>query len=286
MVSDPIDAEGTTFDERFVEVDDGVSLRVLRWRPREETDLDPLVFVPGWVSVIDGWRDLLRAIAGSREVVYVETREKRSARIARRFLRPDDFSIARIAADLITATDALGLADGRATFMGSSLGSTAVLEALKAGQLRARAAFLIGPNAEFRFPTWGVPVLYSPAAAYHGLKYVVLWYLRTFRVDVEKEPEQMARYERTVRAAHPQRIKLSARSVRGYKVWPGLESVEVPVGVAYAPSDSLHDAGEIRRLVRVLPGGQAVECPTNLYMHSAAVVEDLLGFEQGAGASS
>jgi pimeloyl-ACP methyl ester carboxylesterase len=276
---DPIAAHGARFRERFVEVDRGVELRVLCWSPESPARRPPLVFVPGWVSVVEGWADLLCGVVGEREVRYIETREKGSARIARRALTPDDFSIERMAADLVAATAALDVVDDRTTIMASSLGATAVLEAAKDGGVPAARAFLIGPSASFRFPAWGHPFLYFPAPAYWGLKYIVLWYLRTFRVDVEREPEQMQRYERTVRAAHAQRIKLSSRSVRGYSVWPRLRRVGLPVAVAYARSDSLHDESEIERLVQVLPQGRAVLCPSNLYMHSAQVIADLHAFE-------
>ena len=88
----------------------------------------------------------------------------------------------------------------------------------------------------------------------------------------------MARYRRTLRAAHPLRLKLSARAVLGYSALPGLATVSAPVAIAYAVSDTLHGAAEVRRMVSVLPRGEAVECPTNTYMHTAAVAADLERF--------
>ena len=56
----------------------------------------------------------------------------------------------------------------------------------------------------------------------------------------------MARYRRTLRAAHPLRLKLSARAVLGYSLFPGLETVKAPVAIAYAESDTLHGGAEVR----------------------------------------
>ena len=114
-----------------------------------------------------------------------------------------------------------------------------------------------------------------PAAIYHLARPFMVAYLRRFRVNVNEDPEQMARYERTLKAAHPVRLKLSARAVLGYSLFPDLESVHVPVAIAHAPSDTLHDGHEVQRIVDVLPRGEAVECPSNTYMHTAAVAEDL-----------
>jgi hypothetical protein len=91
----------------------------------------------------------------------------------------------------------------------------------------------------------------------------------------------MARYRRTLRAAHPLRLKLSARAVLGYSALPGLGTVRVPVAIAYAASDTLHEPDEVRRMVAALPRGEVVECPSNTYMHTAAVAADLDRFISG-----
>ena len=113
------------------------------------------------------------------------------------------------------------------------MGSNAILEALKGGRLPAKAAFLVGPNAEFVFPWWGpTAVRILPPAVIQGLKRFVIWYMRRFRVNARDDPEQMARYVRTIREADPERLKLSALAVVGYSVMPGLETISTPVAVA------------------------------------------------------
>jgi pimeloyl-ACP methyl ester carboxylesterase len=261
-------------------VQDGVELRVLRWSPLADSALDPLVFVPGWVSVVEGWRPLLEELIPRRPVVYIETREKRSARIDSRKMRPSEFAIPRLARDLIEIAATLDFNVDQALWFGSSMGSNAIIEALKHDRLPARAAFLVGPNAEFAIPWWGKPLLYSPSALYHVIRPFLLWYIRRFRVDSEAEPEQMARYVRTLNAADPLRLKLSARGVVGYTVWGDLETIGAPVAIAYAPTDTLHSEGEVKAILERMPGGVGVECPTNTYMHEAAVAEDIERFER------
>jgi pimeloyl-ACP methyl ester carboxylesterase len=279
---DPVAAPGVSYQERMVAVADGVRLKVREWRPPAPTAREPLFFVAGWISLVSGWRPLLEVLVPTRRVVYLETREKTSAEIDRRLLRPEHFGIPRLAEDLILAAEALELDDGATVLFGSSMGSNAILEALKGGRLRVRAAFLIGPNAEFRFPPWGkVAVAVLPARLIERLKGFVIWYLRRFRVNARSDPEQMARYVRTVRAADALRLKLSARAVLDYSAMPGLETVRAPVAVAYAGCDHLHGEDEVRRIVAAMPHGTAVSCPSNTYMHTAAVAADLDGFLSG-----
>jgi pimeloyl-ACP methyl ester carboxylesterase len=272
---DPI-ASGVEFRHHQVEVEEGVSLTVYEWQPG--TDAAPLVFVAGWVSVIEGWRPLLEVLVRERPVYYMETREKRSAVIDRRRLNPEGFAIPRLGEDVIEVCDQLEVDPDRRVFFASSMGSNAVLEGLKYGQLDGRGAFLIGPNAEFHFPGWGKALTYMPASIYHLARPVMVWYLRRYRVNVQEDPEQMARYQRTLRAAHPKRLKLSARAVLGYSLFPGLETVEAPVAIAYAASDTLHEGDDVHRIVDALPRGRAVECPSNTYMHTASVAADLNRF--------
>jgi pimeloyl-ACP methyl ester carboxylesterase len=282
----PIPVPGVSFAEHRVPVEDGVVLRVLEWIPEQPNETEPLFFVAGWISLVRGWRPLLEALVATRRVVYVETREKSSAMIDPDLLRVESFNIPRLAEDLVAVAKQFDLADGSAVLFGSSMGSNAILEALKEERLPARAAFLIGPNAEFRFPGWGrVAVRIIPPAVIERLKGFVIWYLRRFRVNEREDPEQMARYRRTVRSADPLRLKLAALAVLDYSALPGLETVSTPVAVAYAASDTLHGEDEVRRIVDAMPRGSAVVCPSNTYMHTADVLEDLEGFVGGLGES-
>lgn len=273
---DPIAADGAGFSEDRVEVEEGVRLRCYRWTPLSENGASPVFFIAGWISLVTGWKALLQELVRNRPVVYLETREKRSAEIPPRLMKPSSFTIPRLADDVVSAAGTLGLDNDRTVLFGSSMGSNAILEALKGSRLQAKAAFLVGPNAEFYFPAWGkVAVRVVPAWLIERLKGFVIWYLRKFRVDSNSDPEQMARYVRTVRAADALRLKLSARAVQGYSAMPGLESITTPVAVAYANSDTLHDEREVRRMVDAMPRGTAVSCPSNTYMHDADVARDL-----------
>ena len=271
MTVDPIKAEGARFEQRRVVVDDGVALNTMIWTPDRPLTDAPLVFVAGWVSVVQGWAHLLRGLAATRPVYYIESREKASADIDRPSLHVEDFSIERSAEDLINACGELDLDMTTAMLVASSLGATIVMEALKHGRLKARKVFLIAPASQFKLPGWGRPFLRLPDATYPVIQHVVLSYLRYVKVDVKNEPEQMERYERTVRSAHPGRLKRSARAVIDYTVWPDLGTVLSDVAVTYAPTDTLHSSGDIHAI--------EVQCPSNLYMHRADLIADLDRFE-------
>ncbi|NPU83662.1 MAG: alpha/beta hydrolase [Syntrophaceae bacterium] len=277
-MTDPIRHPEVEFSVRMVPVEGDVSLRVLQFRPRRDTPLDPLVFVPGFASAIYGWIDFLREIVPLRPVYYIESREKTSARIGRKRLLPADFSIARMAQDLVEACRSLGLDDCPTIVAGSSLGATALIEALKHGRLRAKAGFMIGPNTDFKAPIFIKGLLLLPAGTYHLVKHLVLWYLKNFRIDAAREPEQLQRYRDTLLTADPRRLKRTAQSAIGYTIWQDLQTVTIPIAVTLASTDKLHAEENIRRLTAELPGSKIIPCESNLYMHSAALAGDFERF--------
>ena len=280
--SSPVSAPGVQFKERRLTVEEGVSLRLFEWQPENEDGADPILFVAGWISLVTGWVPLLEKLVRNRPVYYLETREKSSAEITQDLMRPSSFSVPRLAEDLVEVSNQLELDGDRTILFGSSMGSNAILEALKGDRMKTKGAFVVGPNAEFHFPWWGRPLVHLPSWVYSAAKPFVLWYLRTFRVNIREDPEQMARYVRTVRAADPKRIMLSARAVIDYDAMPGLDTISSPVAVAYAANDTLHGAEEVERIVDAMPQGVAVKCPSNTYMHTADVVTDLDRFLAGS----
>ena len=51
---------GFESESRMIEMDDGWQLRVVICSPQSEADAPPLVMVPGWNSVLEGWRGIVR----------------------------------------------------------------------------------------------------------------------------------------------------------------------------------------------------------------------------------
>jgi pimeloyl-ACP methyl ester carboxylesterase len=274
---DPAAADAD-FDCTRVGTSDGFRLQVLRWRPHRPTGLPRIVFVAGWVSIVEGWVPVLKALGERAEILYVETREKRSAELPKRRLRPADFSIPRMADDLVEACAQLGADDGDTLLVASSMGANAALEALKDGRLAARAAFLVAPNGEFHYPWWGHLLVRMPAAGYRVIRPLVAAYLRRHRVNTEADPAQMRRYERTLEEAEPHRLKLSAQSAVRYRLLPRLDTVRIPVAVAYASSDTLHGGCQCEAIVDRLASGRLVRCPTNSFMHDVGVVDEIEAF--------
>jgi pimeloyl-ACP methyl ester carboxylesterase len=259
---------GTDLKEAYVEVSDRVALRVIDFHPPHDSPTKPAVlFVPGWISLVRGWQDVLKRLTPCYRTLYVETREKRSARIPKR--GGVDFSISRMTQDIHEVWRQRVAPERPLCLVGSSLGSTIILDYLSQGLGEPALALLIAPNTEFRFPSWSIPIIrLLPASLYNLAKPAIKWYLREIRLDKVREPEQVAKYEGTLDAAEPKRLKANALALGHYSLWPKLQKVKAPVVIIGARSDVLHGLDTMKRMVALIPDARLVVMASNKETHS------------------
>jgi hypothetical protein len=282
----PLTDAAATFESRHLTGADGWKLRVMSWTPRdgEAARRSPVLFLPGYISVVEGWLSLLAAWVEVRPIHYIETREKNHTESPPGHKEGvADFVIPVHARDLAAVAAQLGV--GReGDWFTSSLGSTSLLDGLKSGVLGARSAFLLAPNARFELPWWAAALAALPWWSYppviHG---ILLPYLR-WKI---KETEQRVRSSHIVRNADMRRFKLSTQANRRYSVWPELETIETRCAICVAASDTLHGHDDVLRIARSLPNARLIEIESNQFAHEAGllpIVERwLAGQEGGAG---
>jgi len=268
--------DGNVADEHWIEVESGVSIRVLVWNS-EGTSLDSgtVVMVPGWGSLFEGWRPLVTEWVKSRHLIYIETREKASSKFNRRISK-DDFSIERHSKDIAAVLEALDVEQANIDWYSSSLGSTILIDAFEKGDLDGRSSVLLAPNPDFRFPLWSRMIIYSPLpmVAFRKMVGFVAWVVNRRT----KEEGQKVRYRRALLAQDVPRMLLSARWNLGYSLPEDLSRIEVPCAVMTAASDTLHDFGKVERLADSIPNCKMIKVPSNQYAHEPDVLSEIGDF--------
>ena len=270
------DLDGLVAKEHWIEVEVGVSIRVLVWK---EEGIDPdsgtVVMVPGWGSLFEGWKPLVTEWAKRRHLIYIETREKASSRFNRRISK-DDFSIERHARDIEAVLDALDVNQNNIDWYSSSLGSTLLIDAFERRDLGGRSSVLLAPNPDFRFPLWSRMIIYSPLpmVAFRKMVGFVAWVVNRRT----KEEGQKVRYRRALLAQDVPRMLLSARWNLGYSLPEDLSRIEVPCAVMTAASDTLHDFGKVERLADSIPNCKMIKVPSNQYAHEPDVLSEIGDF--------
>lgn len=257
-----------TVHEEYIETSDAVSLKLIDFIPEADSPEKPIVvFVAGWISLISGWGNVLKQLTSRYRTLYLETREKKSARLPANMTV--DFSVGRMSKDIKELLQQKVPPERPFCFAGSSLGSTTILDYLSQNSRQSFNAFLIAPNCEFSFPLWFLLALrFLPAAFYTVIKPVVKWYLREIRLDKNKEPEQVRKYEGTLDAAEPKRLKASAWALKDYSLWHKLSKVKTPVLIIGAESDLLHGVKEMEKMVALMPFARLKIMASNKETHS------------------
>ncbi len=260
--------EGVTTQEKYIKLSDGVELRIIDFKPGNYDSEKPVVvFVAGWISLLQGWQHVLKILTPCYRTFYIETREKISAKLPEN--KSVEFSIQRMSQDIDETLEQILPKNQKFYFAGSSLGATVILYYLNMNKLQPEKSLLIAPLCEFQMPSWGIFIirLLHPNL-YLLIKPVIKWYLRNFRLDKENEPEQVAKYEGTMDAAEPRRLKANAMSIKDFSLWEKLSDIPSPVLIIGAGTDTLHGVDVMEKMVSLIPSAQLEMMNSNKDTHS------------------
>lgn len=255
-------------NEYTVAVSDGARLKIIDFVPQGEEAKGPvLIFVAGWISLISGWKGVLREITPLYRTIYVETREKSSSSVP--LINKKNFSMERLKLDLQDVISQLIPAHNDYVLAGSSLGASAILEYCADSVRPPAASVLIGPNSEFRFPRiLGdiIPLIHP--GMYNAVKPVIKWYLKNFRLDKKNSADQIAKYERTLDAADPYKLKANALALKNYRISSAVSNIKTPCLIIGATTDTLHGTENIKKITESIPGAEYIELASNTETHN------------------
>jgi pimeloyl-ACP methyl ester carboxylesterase len=265
-------APGTKFTEQMVSVSDNVMLRVITFSPVKPTNQPTVLFIPGWISLMKGWKIVLKEMTKDFNIIYAETREKISSQVNGKV----EFSVEAISEDIIKLVEIYKLEKEKYIIFGSSLGGTSILESYQELQPKPLCFALLGPNAEYRTPWWGkiiISIIFPQL--YNALRPFIKWYLRKFRLDVESDQAQYDKYCNALDAADPKKLKPAAKALSKYKVWEILKDIDLPVLIIGATKDLLHEPQNLIQMDKMLPNSVFLDMETNTYAHGPEMVEEL-----------
>lgn len=219
----------------------GGSLRVLHCMSKEPAAPDrggprPILFVPGWGAVPEGFREFYELLHGEVELYYLETREKPSSILEDE--RPQ-MSVSQSARDIGDAIRRLGLEQRDFVLMGSCWGASIILQGLHDGTLRAPTVLAVDPMERLWFPRWLLRYLFrwTPDGAVALLKPLIVW----LKLLGMKEPRQRERAEQFIRAADIGKWRAGAVAARNFQLAGKLQSIDVEVFVLNCSDDAIHD---------------------------------------------
>jgi pimeloyl-ACP methyl ester carboxylesterase len=271
-------ADGANYKTEFIDVSENVSIRLITFSPAKPSNKPPIVFVPGWVSQISGWLQVLLEMTREYTVYYIETREKISS-----IVKEDaEYTVEEMGKDVIKVIEQIQLIDKKYYLFGSSLGGTIILDLWRFLETKPLSLILVGPNAEFRVPkTWHFIVSSFYPPLYKVLKPAVKWYLRTFRMNIENDVAQYEKYSEALDSADPWKLKKALLSVEKYKVWELLSAINTPTLIFSASKDKLHEPENLHRIAETMQNATIVDMETNSGTHSREMIVEMQKYLAG-----
>ena len=262
---------GTKISDEYIAISENVSLHIITFSPEKDYGHPTIVFVPGWITLIEFWEKVLMEMTKEFKVVYVETREKMSSKVKGKI----KYDVESIGNDIVELISKLNLKKNEFILFGSSLGATVLLDRSRYLKEPPLCMVLIGPNAEFRVPRFGMAIIrpfYPPL--YFGLKPIVKWYLKTFRLDYKSDQAQYEKYCTNLDAADPWKLKRAIIPFSKYTVWDFLNEIETPILIIGASKDKLHDPKNLAKMETNLKSSSFVDLETNENTHSENVMNE------------
>ncbi len=254
---------------------DGVELRVITFTPAVDRKNPVIVFVAGWISQMDAWKSVLQEMTKDFTVIYIETREKISSRMDRNA----EYSIEAIGGDIVALIEQWNLPPGGYILVGSSLGATVTVDCYHAINRPPAAIVLISPNAVFRVPLlWRIVVTLFYPPLYSLIKPFAKSYLKHFRLNVNADAAQYAKYCSAIDAADPWKLKKAVLAVAQYSIWHRLASIDRPVLMIGALQDLLHEPEHFQIIASKMRNVTIVDLNTNAETHSPRTVDAIRRF--------
>lgn len=265
-------APGTKYNESMIAVSENVSLRVIQFSPPKKNTNPTVVFVAGWISLIVGWKKVLQEMTKNFSIIYIETREKISSQVNGKVA----YSVEAIGKDIVYLIDYFKLKDQSYIIFGSSLGATAILDCCRYLNSKPLCLILIGPNAVFRVPKWGMPIIriFQPRC-YLFIKPFVKWYLKNFRLDIKSDYAQYQKYCNSLDAADPWKLKKAVLLLSKYEVWDLLPEITYPTLIVSASKDVLHEPENLKKMAAQMKQATYLDLETNAETHSERMVEEM-----------
>ncbi|MHA1125268.1 MAG: alpha/beta fold hydrolase [Candidatus Heimdallarchaeota archaeon] len=248
-----------------VPVQDGF-LKVFHHKPDEVKTKRPIVFLPGFGTATEIWREFHHTHHGYAEYYHIETRDKKSSEIKK--YPKADFTIDRIAKDVAAVINFIGLKDKDYILMGTCANGGVVLHGLIEKYFSPPTSIVFDP-----FTKWTqhralvkifMPVM--PPFLIGVMKHIIGYFVMAGM----KNEAQIERNKATIESAIPWKWRKFSLQNIDFDLTKDLEEIENEVFVFHGPKDKYHPDEVFRKVAETIPKGRF------FYMNTIEDLRELL----------
>lgn len=255
--------------ELYITMSDTTQLRVLKSSAPQETHTGFTLFlVAGWGSVVLGWEEVLLEAMHYFDIVYLETREKRSSRLTKR----SKFGIDRMSSDIAETFLQLGLDEKKTILLGSCMGATIIAHGLAEKKYDPWLSVLIAPPPRFELPPltrYLVPI--APVWIFELIKPLLKKWLK----GKTESKEQAMKYIRVLEEAEGKKWKKVGKPIARPKYWHIFPKIQSRVLLIAAEKDKMHSAKITQKIRDMIPNAMYKDLGTNHNTHAPILVDTI-----------
>ena len=265
-------------NSKYVGVDNDVELLLITSTPKIKSVERAIFILPGWFSQMSSWVDLLHTISEKTNVYYLDSREKTSARLD---TRNKDFSVEILADDLAIVVEKLPEPIENIIVLASSLGGTILFSYLARYERKPYYTVMVGPNPTIKAPPiLGGIFVNLPLCMFKLTIRYVTWHIIKFKINTEKEPQQVHKFLQVIRMALPWKLKASAKKVLKYNGWEDIAQLSRIILVG-ARLDKMHSTETTKLIRNTINNSGYIEFESNHDAHSNEMGNLLLDLAGG-----
>ena len=257
-------------DESYFLVSDGSEIRVLSSKPQDKPGNGyTLLLLPGWNTVVPGWDEVLMEAAKDFEVLYIESREKGSSKLARKTRNDPD----RHSSDIQEVLNKSNVNQKKLIIFTSSFSVFLAADGLAKNKFDSFFTIFLGPSWKFNMPPTTRYIMHVlPNFFFTPSKPIWRWWIKKRKSE---DPEQAAKYVRALEEADVKKWRTVAKRFAFANFKGTYEKIENHIIVVGMEKDKMHKSEEAKDIENFLSNSTYIDMGTNKKTHSAEMVEEI-----------
>ena len=256
--------------KKHIQMSDRSKIQILLTSPKNKECCKTLFIIPGFGSIVLGWDEFLMRAKDYFNIVYFETREKKSSELSKKA----DYSIDRISSDIREVVEELRIKKEDLVIFCSSFGAITTAHALAQKKIDPFLTVFVGPPYKIDMPPLSKYLIFiTPAVLFRLFTPVGTWWIKKRKSE---SPEQAAKYLRVIQEADPKKWKKYTQEVAFKTYWHLYEKIEGKALVIDESEDKMHKTKVTQRIADSMKNAEYVDLKTNKYTHSADTADFLL----------
>jgi len=260
-------------EESYLAMSDGSQLKILRTYAKEDTSSGHTIFVnPAFGSIILGWNEFLMEAMKDFDIVYFESREKRSSKLVKKA----KMDMETYSEDIQEIIRQLQLEEDKLIAFASSSSVPIIGHTIAYKNLQPKLTVFVGPIMKMPIPTiLRLMALILPTFFVTIIRSLSFIWIRRKRSE---SPEQAAKYIRVGKEADPKKWKKGLKyfGTATYEIL--YTKIDTKVLVIDESEDKMHETEITRKIASLIPNTKLVDLKTNKNTHSKPIVDIIREF--------